>query len=342
MSARSKNSGKKERSGLHVELDRMLTLIPYLYENGRVSLDEVAERFHLSREEVVAAIDRIATLGDDVLEPHQLIQAYIEDGYVGIDIEPAVIRPVRLTARQALALLVGAEFLKAEEHTVSPALSRAVEKVRQATSGAQRKHLEELERVISIEGEAISDLFRTVERARRQKERLEIDYLADTGGEITTRRIDPYFLWNYGGAWYCAAMCHLRGETRTFRISRIRESRPTGERFEIDESFDADRYREGPVYVPGKGDLAVRVRFSPECARFVEQRCADTTIVREKAGSIVMTRWTSSEAWLVKWLLPYGPSAEILDPPSARTAMGEACRRVLARYRKSVGGSQSG
>lgn len=338
----SKKSGKKERSGLHVELDRMLTLIPYLYENGRVSMDEVAERFHLSREEVVAAIDRIATLGDDVLEPHQLIDAYIEDGYVGIDIEPAVKRPVRLTARQALALLVGAEFLRAEEHTVSPALSRAVEKIRQATSGAQRKHLEELERVIGIEREAISDLFRTVERARRQNERLEIDYLADTGGEITTRRIDPYFLWNYGGAWYCAAWCHLRGDTRTFRISRIREARPTGERFEIDGRFDADRYREGPVYVPGKGDLAVRIRFSPERARFVEQRCADTTIVREKAGSIVMTRWASSEAWLVKWLLPYGPSAEILEPASVRAAMGAACRRVLARYGKSVGGSHSG
>jgi predicted DNA-binding transcriptional regulator YafY len=94
--------------------------------------------------------------------------------------------------------------------------------------------------------------------------------------------------------------------------------------------------------VPGRGDLAVRIRFSPECARFVEQRCADVAIEREKDGSIVMTRWTSSEAWLVKWLLPYGPAAEILEPPSVRAAMGAACRRVLARYGKSPEGSHSG
>ncbi len=320
----------------------MLTLIPYLYENGRVSMDEVAHRYGLSREQVVAAIDRLATLGDDVLEPHQLIDAYIEDGYVGIDIEPAVKRPVRLTARQAFALLVGAGFLRAEGHTISPALARAVDKVREATSRSQRDRLEELERGIGFEHEGITDLFRTLDRARDERECLEIDYLADTGAEITTRRIDPYLLWNYGGAWYCAAWCHLRADTRTFRISRIREARPTGEHFEIDERFDGARYREGPVYVPGGGDLAVRIRFSPECARFVEQRCADAAIEREKDGSIVMTRWASSEAWLVKWLLPYGPAAEILEPPSVRAAMGAACRRVLARYGKSPEGSHAG
>ncbi|MFQ5457666.1 MAG: helix-turn-helix transcriptional regulator [Myxococcota bacterium] len=335
---------RTSRSGGHEELERSLTLIPYLYENGRVPVDEVAARYNLSREEVVGAIDRLAVLGDDVLLPEQLIQAYIEEGFVGIDIEPAVKRPIRLTARQALALLVGAEFLRAEGHTVSPALERATEKVRQATSGGQREQLEELERVIGFEREAVSDLFRMVERARVERERLEIDYLAYAGDRIRTRRIDPYLLWNYGGAWYCAAWCHLRDATRTFRISRIREARPTGEHFEIDPSFDAGRYLKGPVYVPGRGDFAARIRFAPEIARFVEQRWADSAITREKDGAIVMTRWTSSEAWLVKWLLPYGPAAEILEPASARAAMAAACGRVLARYGETAengGGSRA-
>ena len=120
-------------------------MIPYLYENGRVPIEEVASRFNLTEEEVVSAIDRITTLGDALLEPHQLIDAYIEDRYVGMDIEPAVKRPIRLTAKQAFALLVGADFLRIEGLTISPALAQAVEKVRRATSSAELDRLEELE-----------------------------------------------------------------------------------------------------------------------------------------------------------------------------------------------------
>ena len=105
----------------------------------------------------------------------------------------------------------------------------------------------------------------------------------------------------------------------------------------VDASFDAGRYRDGPVYVPGRDDLAVRIRFAPEIARFVEQRYADSTIAHEKDGAIVMTRRTNSEGWLVKWLLPYGPAAEILEPRSARAAMAAACGRVLEQYGKEAG-----
>jgi predicted DNA-binding transcriptional regulator YafY len=332
MSTAPRKARDRARPGAQEDLERFLTMIPYLYENGRVPMEEVAARFHLAPEEVVAAIDRISTLGDDVLEPHQLIDAYIEDGYVGMDLEPALKRPIRLSARQAFALLVGADFLRAEGYTVSPALAKAVDKVRRATSAGQLGRLEELERVIAFDREGITDAFRRLERARAEREQLEIDYLADAGESLTTRRIDPYLLWNYGGAWYCAAWCHLRGDTRTFRLSRVREARPTGERFEIDPSFDAARYREGPVYVPGAGDITVRVRFAPEVARFVLARCADALIERERGGALVVTRRARSAAWVVKWLLPYGPGAEILEPASAREAMREACRRVLARY----------
>ncbi len=334
MSASARKPASRERAGSQEDLERFLTMIPYLYENGRVPMEEVAARFHLAPEEVVAAIDRIATLGDDVLEPHQLIDAYIEDGYVGMDIEPAVKRPIRLSARQAFALLVGADLLRAEGYTVSPALAKAIDKVREATSAGQRGQLADLERAFAFQREGISEIFSSIERARAERERIEIDYLADAGETITTRLIDPYLLWNVGGAWYCAAWCHLRGDTRTFRISRVRDARRTGERFEINESFDASRYREGPVYVPAPGDVTVRVRFSQEMARFVEARCADAELEREPGGALIVTRRARSEAWVVRWLLPYGPAAEIIEPVSAREAMRRACQRVLARYEK--------
>jgi proteasome accessory factor C len=332
MTARSTRTPPGEVGRTHDALERVLTMIPYLYENARVPIREVAARFDLSEQEVTAVIDRIATLGDSLLAPHQLIDAYIEDGFVGMDLEPAVKRPIRLTAKQAFALLVGEEFLRAEGLTITPALSRAVEKVRRATSDAERDRLGDLERVIGFEREGFSGLFRTIERARARRERVEIEYLAEAGPEITRRRIDPYLLWNHSGAWYCAAWCHLRRETRTFRISRIRTALPTGEHFEIHADFDAPRYGDGPVYVPAAGDVTVRVRFRRAVARYVEERWGDEIVERAEDGSVIVARTARSESWIVKWVLPYGAEAEILEPESARAALREVCRKVLDRY----------
>jgi predicted DNA-binding transcriptional regulator YafY len=336
---RKKRSTKAKGEGTRMreELDRLLTMIPYLYENGRVPVEEVARRFDLTPKEVVGAIDRIATLGDPLLDPHQLIDAYIEDGHVGIDLEPAVRRPTRLTARQAFALIAGAGVLRAEGLTISPALERAVEKVKQATGRGDQAQLEELGRLVSVEqaGEALSEVFRALERARVQRERVEIEYLPAAGRGITTRKIDPYLLWNHAGAWYCAAWCHLRGGTRTFRVSRIRSVRPVGERFEVAQSFDASKYGDAPLYVPSPGALCVRVRFSPSVARYVEERHGGEIVERGKNGSVVVATSARSDAWVVGWLLPYGPEAEALEPPSAREAMREACREILSRYQRA-------
>ncbi len=342
MTPRSAKPPAGEGGRTQDELERVLTMIPYLYENGRVPIQEVAERFGLSEEEVAKVIDRIATLGDGLLEPHQLIDAYIEDGFVGMDVEPAVKRPIRLTAKQAFALLVGTDFLRAEGLTITPALARAVEKVRRATSVADRDRLGELERVIGFEREGFSGIFRTIEKARAGRERVEIEYLAEAGPEITHRQIDPYVLWNHSGAWYCAAWCHLRGETRTFRISRIRSARTTGQHFEIHPNFDASRYGAGPVYVPAAGDLTVRVRFSAAVARYVEERWGGEVVAKEKDGSVIVARSARSESWIVKWLLPYGPEAEILEPETARAALREACRKVIGRYRTTSERSHPG
>ncbi|OGP82493.1 MAG: hypothetical protein A2Y95_04845 [Deltaproteobacteria bacterium RBG_13_65_10] len=331
--AKAKGEGTRTREAL----DRLLTMIPYLYENARVSVEEVARRFGLTVGEVVAAVDRIATLGDPLLDPHQLIDVYIEDGYVGIDLEPAVRRPTRLTAKQAFALIAGAGLVRAEGLTISPALARAVEKVKQATARGDQARLEEFERLIGVEqeGEAPSEVFRRVECARVARERLEIEYLASSGREITTRKIDPYMLWNHTGAWYCGAWCHLRDETRTFRVSRIRSARPTGERFEVDPGFDATRHGDGPVYVRSPGDFTVRVRFGAGVSRYVEERHRDEIVERGKDGAVVVATSARSDAWVLNWLLPYGAQAEILEPASAREAMREACREILARYRES-------
>jgi predicted DNA-binding transcriptional regulator YafY len=250
-------------------------------------------------------------------------------------------RPIRLTARQALSLAAGAGCLRAEGLPISPALERAVEKVRTATPRAERDRLAELERAIAFaqEGEGLGETLRRLLRARAERETVEIAYLSTTGSGITTRRIDPYQLWNHSGFWYCAAFCHLRGETRTFRLSRIRSVCETGEPFEPVPDFDASKYGEGPVYIPPKEALPVLVRFAPDAARLMEEREEHAIVERGRDGSVTVFTLASTPAWVVFWLLPYGEAAAILAPEPVREAMRETCCAILREYGEDVPGA---
>lgn len=57
-------------------------------------------------------------------------------------------------------------------------------------------------------------------------------------GEQTAREIDPYGVLLFSGVWYVHGWCHLRQDTRTFRVDRIRRVDVLPQRFEPPVDFD--------------------------------------------------------------------------------------------------------
>jgi hypothetical protein len=206
---RPEPSAATEASRTHAELDRLLTMIPYLYENGRVPVEEVAARFALTPEEVVEAIDRIATLGDELLDPHQLVDAYIEEG---VDIRcPAVRRPIRLTARRPVVL--------AGAYACGGGLPSIPRSARDEGAGATPRASASTGILSGIAFE---------HEARRDAQRWPGRDKGDRGDQYTDRvRItapDRPTSSGITAAWYCAAWCPARGNAdRWLSRSGVRE-----------------------------------------------------------------------------------------------------------------------
>lgn len=68
--------------------------------------------------------------------------------------------------------------------------------------------------------------------------RVEIEYFSVGRAETTRRKIDIYYL----SRKYMVAFCHLRGEIRKFRTSRVVSARVLAGRYKVPKDFDKHRY----------------------------------------------------------------------------------------------------
>ena len=105
--------------------------------------------------------------------------------------------------------------------------------------------------------------------------RVEMEYYTPSRDEVTVRRVDPYHLRHFEGAWYLAGFCHRRREVRTFALDRIRRLEVLAETFPrpSPQEFSPETYfGESWRLERGAGRQRVVVRFDPYQARWLRGR----------------------------------------------------------------------
>jgi predicted DNA-binding transcriptional regulator YafY len=108
----------------------------------------------------------------------------------------------------------------------------------------------------------------------------------------------------------------------------------TDNRFDEPEDFDPDALLEGAFGLILDEPARYRIWFSTEKARYIEERrwCADQEITRRDDGSIELVMSTSGWFDVKRWILSFGPDAELLEPEGVRLELAETASEVLARY----------
>ncbi len=173
--------------------------------------------------------------------------------------------------------------------------------------------------------------------------RVRFTYRAQGKGkeEARQRELDPYGLYLERGAWYVVGFCHLRGEIRSFRVSRIESevefTRPDSEApdFTRPVDFRLERYaRILPWEFEEGAPRVARVRFSPRMAWQVERDLGDVYRFEwtPDGGGILEVTVRNEEAFL-NWVLSYAEDAEVLAPPELR----DKVKRRLQKLLKSLG-----
>ena len=149
--------------------------------------------------------------------------------------------------------------------------------------------------------------------------------------EETCRDIEPYALTFHGGLWYLVGFCRLRQAMRTFRVDRIQRVTSLKIPFTIPRDFSARDYITQTLSFEQNYTVVVHVAAS--VAPHIRERHGHWMQVNEhEDGSVTARFGASTLEWATGWVLSYGESVRVLEPPELIESVRAAAEAILQQY----------
>lgn len=304
------------------QLGRILSMVPWIAGADGPTVDEIAERFHIAREVVVADLGLAVMVGVYPFTPADYLDVIIDDEErVHITYGNFFERPLRLTSIEGLGVLAAGLVAAAQQgHEPDGALARAMAKI----ATALRIDLDaQLQVTVSSQLEATRA---ALEAAVADGRAVDIEYLVESRGEQTQRRIEPIQVFRDGAHHYVEAYCHRSAADRVFRLDRI-VSHATVDAAEA----IATRPEPSAPAVAFDDRVPRAVVEIPVESRWIEQQVHAEAAVELDDGGVRLTVPVSGPAWLERLLLQAGPRARVVEGAATDLA-AQAAQRILERY----------
>lgn len=299
---------------------RALDLIPFLLVNQGISIEELAEEFAVTGEEIGADLNLLFLCGLPGYTPLELIDLSFESGYVTVTDPQNLRRPRTLTVEETAALIMGLDALRESLSHSAEMLERILnlqDKLRTSN------HSEDATARFALASGKPSQFLPIIERALLSKSDLNIEYLNLTKDELKARRITPLHIYSQENGLYLNAWCHLVAGERNFRIAQIQLAEPvTAAGANPEKKFDLDR---APIHVTLEIGANANL-FIEENSKVIEKRTAITS----HSTIIEMRVW--DELWLLRSVLAYSGAIKIAAPLNLATKVKEIAESALKLY----------
>ena len=201
-------------------------------------------------------------------------------------------------------------------------------------------HVPEGARVHTQKGGELDDVFRAVADLRvltfrhtqpRAGAAPESGAPRERGTRVT---IHPYAMVLYRGAVHCIGRDARTGQVEAYSLTRMRESEPSeSARFELPEDFKVEDFVHGPFGL-GRAKHDIVVEFSPQVADEIraQRLSAKQRVATAPDGRIRLSVSVPSLSEATAWVLRFGASARVIEPPELRDAVLRELRGAMLRY----------
>ena len=297
---------------------RLFRILYYVLEKGKVTANELSEKFEVSVRTIYRDIDVISSAG---------IPIYATQGKGGgIEIEDDFVLKKSLLSEkeqeQILVALKGLEGInKQYENELLTKLS--------AFFKIKNTNWIEVDFTNWQRGNEYDELFNDIKSAIINKNIISFTYFSSNEKE-TSREAKPIRLLFKGWDWYVYTFCLLRNEFRYFKLSRIRDLKILDENFE--ESFEDVVLIKKMEY---KDTVHVKLKFDRKVAFRVYDEMGD--IKEDEEGNLYAEIELPNDYNLYNYIFSFGESVEVLEPKEIRNKIRDMINKMSRIYNMTRG-----
>ena len=309
-----------------MKIDRLISILVVLLRRERVQAKELAEMFEVSVRTILRDVDAINQAGVPVVTYQGA------NGGIGIAEGYRLDKSV-LSAHDMAAIIMS---LKGVSGMMPDSrYDVLMEKLMNPLSTAQLDMIDLKTRQMIIDlspwggSEPLKDRIIPIRQAIESH--YEIDFMyKDAEGTRTKRRVEPYSLILKGQNWYLYAWCLLRQDFRLFKISRIKELLLTDISYNARELTN-EQYSWEDEWNHKAKMLELDLLFEQDLESTVEEYF-DSDMIRQDDGKIMIKVHLPENNWLYGWLLSFGSTVEVINPPHVREFMARTAKEILKKY----------
>jgi proteasome accessory factor C len=316
-------------TGTTDRMTRLLALVPYLTARPEgVALGEAARDFGVGERQLRSDLELLWMCGLPGYGPGDLIDLAFEGDRVRVTFTAGMVRPLRLTTDEAVALVVALRtLLELPGLAEREAVSRALAKVSAAAG-----HAADSVTPVAVSVDAREEALAVVRDGLERKRALHLHYYVPTRDERTERTVDPMRLLLVDGRWYLEAWCRRVEGVRLFRLDRVDDVVVLDERAAPPPQAH-ERDVDHGIYQPEPDSPAVRLRLARHARWVADYYPVDSVApVDDPPGGLAVTVRTADLAWARRLVASLGGAAQVDEPAALAAEVAADAQAALSRY----------
>lgn len=292
--------------------ERRMKLILLLQQsNNRLTVNDIAERFDISRRTVFRDFNALSEMNVPVTW----------DEYSGYGIMRGYkIPPLMFTSKELATILVGLNFVKSQVDQTLINDAKGVElKIKEVVPEELLEFMESLEKRTVVdpymnfgaEKKEGGNWF-TISNAIAENQTITFNYQPKSESDITERKVDPYLIVFYKDHWNIIGHSHKREATRNFLLDRMSNVDISGENFVPYGQIDV----EGLIFRSEEDSQKIIVDIHKSAlSRFKANIPTKIISLEEIKPNLFRSTFEFNNLdFINKWLLQFANDIKVLNP----------------------------
>jgi predicted DNA-binding transcriptional regulator YafY len=179
------------------------------------------------------------------------------------------------------------------------------------------------------------ELIDELRKAIIQRNICSIRYHSFRDDQVKEYDIEPLHFFEDNGGLYIFTNIPSYGEIRTLAVERIHDLKVTNATFDYPSDFDAEEFLSSTFGIIRDRRISVKIRFASDIAKYIRERTwAPGQRITENGGDGSIVLEMDVWGWLdvKRWVLSYGPKAQVLEPKELRDEIADELKTAAAGY----------